>query len=489
MKRMEKCWEFGPGRMALAAFCAHSVSISIGICQGYSAILIPQLQASTKMHVTTEETSWLASLGAITNPVGSVLSGVLAEYFGRRRSIQISSIPFIIGWILIGIATDINWLYAGRLISGISAGMSTACYTYVSEISTPESRGFLQALGPICASFGILLTYTLGYYIRWSTVALISVTFGIFSMVTIHFLPESPGYLLKNNRTAEGFEVYLWFRRNNVIAQQEIDSYHENLKQNKSDGTAWKEAYLSPQTVKPFFILVILFLLQEFSGIYTLLFYAVSFFEETDLNIDDYISSIIVGIIRFTMSIVAAFLINKFGRKVLCTFSSLGMALTMLTVAIYVKYYELNPEEEKILSYLPLVGIIFNVVFSMIGMLPIPWILVGEMFPLEVRPIMSGVVICIAQTFIFICVKIYNDMLDYLNFSGTLLVFVAASIISIVFSKFVLPETKNKSLQEIEQYFRKNKGDVDGFDNKAFDMESEGRNREVQEVFTVRVDS
>ncbi|KAJ8917272.1 hypothetical protein NQ315_002289 [Exocentrus adspersus] len=474
MEPMAKCWEFGSGRMALAAFCAHSVSISIGICQGYSAILIPQLQVSPTMDVTTEETSWLASLGAITNPIGSILSGVLAEYLGRRRSIQISSLPFILGWILIGTAPDINWLYAGRLITGIAAGMSTACYTYVSEISTPESRGFLQALGPICASFGILLTYTLGYYIQWSTVALISITFGIFSM-------------------RKASLVFLWFRRNNVVAQQEIDRYHENLKANQNKETTLKEIYLSPQTIKPFFILVILFLLQEFTGIYTLLFYAVSFFQETDLNIDDYVSSIIVGAIRFTMSITAAFLINRFGRKILCTFSSLGMAGTMLVVAIYVKYYEMHPHEEKVLNYLPLVGIIFNVVFSMIGMLPIPWILVGEMFPLEVRPIMSGVVICMAQIFIFICVKVYNDMLLYLNFSGTLLVFVAASIVSIVFCRFVLPETKNKSLQEIEQHFRKTKRQLTGFDNGGFDLESEeGRrssSRPVQEVFTVRVDS
>ncbi|KAJ8953695.1 hypothetical protein NQ314_007303 [Rhamnusium bicolor] len=428
-------------------------------------------------------------LGAITNPIGSVLSGVLAEYFGRRRSIQISSIPFILGWIFIGIATDINWLYAGRLVSGIAAGMSTACYTYVSEISTAESRGFMQALGPICASFGILLTYTLGYYIKWSTVALISTIFGIFSMVTIQFLPESPGYLLKNNKVAESFEVYMWFRRNNVVAQQEIDRYHENQKLKNANKSSLKDIYLSPQTIKPFFILVVLFLLQEFSGIYTLLFYAVSFFEETDLNIDEYVSSIIVGVIRFTMSVMAAFLINRFGRKTLCTLSSLGMAVTMLVVAVYVKYYELHPQEEKILNYLPLIGVIFNVVFSMVGMLPIPWVLVGEMFPLEVRPIMSGVVICIAQTFIFICVKIYNDMLDYLNFSGTLLVFVSASILAIGFCKFLLPETKNKSLEEIEQHFRKDKKDLTGFDNRAFDLTSECNTKSHQQVFTVNIGS
>ncbi|KAJ8984177.1 hypothetical protein NQ317_017830 [Molorchus minor] len=472
---------------ALAAFCAHSVSISIGICQGYSAILIPQIKNSD-MNVTTEQTSWLASLGAITNPVGSVLSGVLAEYFGRRRSIQFSSLPFILGWICIGVAKDVNMLYIGRLISGIAAGMSTACYIYVSEISSADNRGFLQALGPICASFGILLTYTLGYYMRWSYVAFISIVFGVFSTITIQFLPESPGYLLKNNRTAEGFQVYLWFRRNNALAQQEMDRYHENQSknnQNKEDANG-KNIYFSPQTLKPFFILVVLFLLQEFSGIYTLLFYAVNFFEETDLNLNEYVASIIVGVLRFSMSIVAAFLINRFGRKILCTFSSLGMTVTMLTLAVYVMYYEKNPDEEKILRYLPLMGVIFNVMFSMVGMLPIPWVMVGEMFPLEVRPIMSGVVICLAQTFIFICVKIYNDMIEFLNFSGTLLVFVSASILSIVFCKFVLPETKDKSLEEIEESFRKDKV-LEGFDNRAFDITSEDANKGGNDIFTIKV--
>nr|CAI5847893.1 unnamed protein product [Callosobruchus analis] len=477
IKNIVKCWEFGCGRVALAAICAHSVSISIGIVQGYSAILLPQLKESRQFsNLSTEETSWIASLGAVATPVGSITSGIFAEYFGRRRSIQISSVPFILGWICLGLAQDVNWLYAGRLVTGIAAGMSTACYTYVSEISSPDSRGFMQSLGPICASFGILLTYTLGYYISWYTIALVSITFGVFSTVTIQFLPESPGFLLKRNQLAEAFDVLLWFRGNNALAQQEMDRFQENEKASDIKNASLKEILLSPQTVKPFIILILLFLLQEFSGIYTLLFYAVDFFEEANLSINEYIASMIVGAIRFTMSIVAAFLINNFGRKTLCTFSSFGMTVTMTVVATYVKYYEINNDEERILKYLPLTGIMFNVVFSMIGMLPLPWILVGEMFPLRVRPIMSGLVICMAQMFVFICVKIYNNMNEAMHFSGTLIVFACASIVSIIFCKVVLPETKNKSLEEIEEYFRnseKSIQDLKGIDNSAFDIQPE----------------
>lgn len=110
----------------------------------------------------------------------------------------------------------------------------------------------------------------------------------------------------------------------------------------------------------------------------------------------------------------------------------------------------------------------------MMGILPIPWILVGELFPAQVRPILGGFVVCLAQCFIFICVKVYNDMKAYLNFSGTLATFGAASLLTILYCEIFLPETKNKSLEEIEDYFRgvKKEG-LEGVDNVAFDTNPE----------------
>ncbi|XP_060533721.1 facilitated trehalose transporter Tret1-like isoform X2 [Cylas formicarius] len=470
---------------ALAAFCAHSFAISIGVCQGYSAIWIPQLESSGEFDTTTDQNSWLASLGAVTNPVGSVLSGVLAEYLGRKRSIQISTVPFIVGWLLIGLGPNITWLYVGRAITGVAAGMSTACYTYVGEIATPSNRGLLNALGPMCASFGILLTYILGYLIHWSTVALISVSFAVVTLITMQLVPESPPHLLKTQGPGTGddsetYRAFYFFRRSVADTEHEIKVAMANM--THSDDEPHKslvEVYFSPETVKPFIYLVVLFLLQELSGIYTILYYAVSFFGETDLEIDDYVSSIIVGTIRFIMSIACVFLVNRFGRKVLCTFSSLGMALSVLVVGLYQKYYEINPDSDRILSLLPLFCIMFNVFFSMIGMLPVPWILCGEMFPLRVRPVMAGLVICMAQGFIFVCVKVYNDMVRYLEFSGTLFTFFVASVASMLFCMYALPETKNKSLHEIEAYFRGDKAakekrpEKSGIHNAAFTQSSE----------------
>lgn len=334
--------------------------------------------------------------------------------------------------------------------------MASASYTYVSEISTPESRGVLQALGPISASFGILLTYVCGYFFQWKYTALMSLFFCIFTLISMSFLPESPAHLVKGQNTKEIFEVYLYFRRSNAKAQEEVEKHTSKCDEFYNTYKSWREDFFCCENVKPFLILVTLFFLQEMSGIYSILFYTVNFFEKTHLDVDDFLASIVVGGIRFFMSIMTALLINKFARRFLCLVSSFGMACTLLPLLLYIRYYELFPDSPKFLPYLPLVSVIFNVFFSMLGMLPIPYILVGEYFPLKTRSIMSGLVICIAQIFIFISVKTYPNMNDVFGFSGTLFTFFVASCIAVIYCKFVLPETKDKSLEEIEECFRGN---------------------------------
>nr|XP_022912034.1 facilitated trehalose transporter Tret1-like [Onthophagus taurus]XP_022912035.1 facilitated trehalose transporter Tret1-like [Onthophagus taurus] len=486
--KIKKHWEYGLGRTAIAAICAHSVSISIGICQGYSAILIPQLLNSTEsIKIDLEQASWLASFGAITNPIGSILSGLIAEWFGRKISIQFSSIPFIIGWICVSLSENIHILYIGRLITGIAAGMATASYTYVSEISTASTRGTFQALGPVSASFGILLTYSLGYFFHWKITSLLSIIFALFTLITVHFLPESPSFLYKKKKKDSTKKSLFWFRRNLILVQDEYNRFEEyNL--NKNQDKFSLRYYFSKETTKPFLILLILFLLQEASGIYAILFYSVNFFKDAKIDIDEFISSIIVGLIRFVMSILGAILINKFNRKSLCLISSFGMALSMFVILGYLKYLELT-KTKNTFTIIPLICVLANVFFSMIGMLPIPWILVGELFSIRVRSIMMGLVICLAQIFIFISVKFYPLSIETFKFFGTCTIFFIASILSVLFSRFVLPETKNKTLEEIEETFKHKISLKNNFGviNKAFDLKSEINRNDLNGVFTVKL--
>lgn len=352
--------------------------------------------------------------------------------------------------------------------------MSSACYTYVSEISPPSKRGIFNSLGPISASTGILVTYVLGYLFPWWIVAYISCSFSIFTCISMQFMPESPPYLAKQDKKQASLDSLMWLRRSNAIAQAEFENYKTCPHQTNGDEMSFKEKFLVPTTIKPFLILMGLFFLQESSGIYIILFYAVNFLKDADLAIDESLASITIGMMRLTISIFAAFLINRFGRKTLCIVSAAGMAASMLITGIYSKYYEMYPDEIKIFSMLPLICVLLNVFFCMIGMVPVPWIMTGELFPLRVRSIMAGVVMCMAQLFIFTSVKIYPDLQANLNFSGTVLLFFVASILSIFYAKYLLPETKNKRLEEIEEYFKcKKTKNLSGVDNQAFVIKPE----------------
>lgn len=332
-------------------------------------------------------------------------------------------------------------------------GMSSACYTYVSETSTPNYRGFLQALGPISASFGIFFTYTAGYYFRWNVVALLSTSFALFTLVSMQFLPESPAKLYNSGDEDRCLKSLEWLRKDPLKARKELD----NFGCKKSDDFQDEKATY----MKPFVLLVALFLLQALSGIYSILFYAVNFFHDSDIIMDENLSTIIFAAVRLVMSMIGALLINFYGRKSLLTLSSGGMALSLIIAVGYNKYYEYHPGDVQMLPNLPLICIFTYVLFTMVGMLPIPWILVGELFPLKMRSIMSGVVICMAQCFVFICVKLYPYMINSFKFSGTLFVFFVATFATMIVCKLFLPETKNKTLEEIERFFSKDSNVVD----------------------------
>lgn len=136
-----------------AGLAAHSGQVSVGLGQGFSAILIPKLLETG--FADQSETSWIASLGVVSNPLGSVIAGLCAEWFGRRSAIALASLPHVAGWLLIALSKDVPMLYAGRFVSGIGIGMANGLYLYVSEVR-------VTAVALLCLATLIVLRYLLG---------------------------------------------------------------------------------------------------------------------------------------------------------------------------------------------------------------------------------------------------------------------------------------------------------------------------------------
>ncbi|XP_072159152.1 facilitated trehalose transporter Tret1 isoform X2 [Bemisia tabaci] len=439
-----------------ATVAAHLNSISVGMCQGYSAVLLPQLTShASPLQVSNDEASWIASLGVISNPVGALLSGVCMEIFGRRTAVQLTSLPFLIGWTIIALSQTLTTLCIGRFISGMAIGMASACYVYVAEISQPEHRGILSSTGPVFVSLGVLIVYSLGSLCSWQFVSAVCAAAAMLSFSAMQLVPESPYWLASKGMTKESHAALSWLRSSAHVEKDisELVNNSRDISPRVSTLKLISDRFNDPCVWKPFFILVGFFLFQEGSGIYIILYYAVDFFRRAGSTVDHNVASIIVASLRFAMSIFGSLCIQNFGRRTLAVTSGILMALSIGAAGVYEHFFEDFAPADRPYPWVPLACILTNVCASMLGLLQLPWLMIGELFPLKVRGIMGGVVSSLAYLFIFATVKIYPNLMANLQMSGSMFGFAIASLMVVVYALMFLPETRGKTLLEIEQRF------------------------------------
>lgn len=332
--------------------------------------------------------------------------------------------------------------------------MSTASYIYVAEITTPEKRGVLSALGPGLVSTGIFIVYSLGAFIHWRQVAAICAGVSLLTPFLMYFVPESPLWLASKGQMKEAYSSMFWLRQNNSTAQQELMEFTKDRKIGETMSFTAKLAIFKRRSVlKPFVLLIVFFMFQEMSGIYVILYYAVDFFKAVGTSVNEFTASIIVGGVRVFMGVVGACLINSFRRRTLAAVSGLLLGIAMLAAAIC---DSLNGP-----PLMKLACVLLHVSFSMVGFLQLPWIMSGELYPQEIRGVMSGTTSCCAYVLIFFNIKTYPQLENLLTSNGTLYLFGGCALLGAAYCKLFLPETKGKSLTEIMRQFDDEKRDVD----------------------------
>ncbi|KAG4070083.1 hypothetical protein HA402_013743 [Bradysia odoriphaga] len=455
----------------LATGIVNLVVIQAGFNMSYSAILLPQLLDPTSdIHVTRDEASWIASLVTISLPIGSLIVGPLIDRFGRKPIAILTTIPFLISWILIATSKNVGTIYAARILAGMAAGLTTVALIYVSEITHPKIRPVLLCLNSVYVSLGILLTCVLGMFFGWRAIAGIYAAITIISGMLMFVLPESPRWLLvfRPNNFERTNKSLRWIYRRYDMYQQELEHLYQQplIKENAANvpsESAWYEIYLQPRVYKPLIILLLIFVFQQISGAYVIIFYAVNIFLEIGGNfgegLNEYGALVLLGSIRFIMSIATSIFSRKCGRRPLLFTSGIGMCICTLVAGLYMQIKrELGSKSNEAEvkgnnDIILLVAVLGYVTFSALGYLVIPWTLIGELFPTEVKGKLGGLIIGASYVFMFTIVRIFPFALDWLGIEGIFFIFSATSLAGVIFIYVFLPETFGKSLDEIERYF------------------------------------
>ncbi|XP_059488798.1 facilitated trehalose transporter Tret1-like isoform X2 [Neocloeon triangulifer] len=365
------------------------------------------------------------SLAALSFAVGSFLVGFIMDRFGRKRTLQIQCVPNFIGWILLALSTEVHTLYIGRLLTGLGGGMvDCTIQVYISEITTPHLRNFLASTPSLIFSMGMLSVYTMGaFHLQWNLIAAICAVVPLLHFMVLIFLPESPVWL-----------------------QGQISD--ETSSKSPCD-SAWK-SLISRHTRRPLLILVVFFFFQQFCGMNAVIFYAVQIFQSAEGGIltDDQ-SAVVIGAARLVVICVSCAILSRVGRRPVSIISGIGMALSMLTLGTVI---HLQGKPPLAASLTCMTGFI---AFNTFGFFAIPWVMLGELLPERCRGLASGIISAIVYIYIFIVVKSYPYMLTLLGEGSVFLIFGMISILGTAFVHCFLPETKGKTLLEIEESLRK----------------------------------
>ncbi|XP_018318557.1 facilitated trehalose transporter Tret1-like isoform X2 [Agrilus planipennis] len=476
-------------KQIIACCIAHSLVINAGINMSFSAILLPQLKENKKdIAITKSEASWIASLVAISLPLGSLLIGPLMDKFGRKKMCLATTLPYISAWLIHANATRVWHIYVARIIAGFTGGLSTVSLVYVSEITHPNFRPMLLSMNSVFVTFGILVTCVLGLWFQWRIMAMIFCSISLVSFALLWFIPESPHWLVTfRNETHSAAKSLRWIYTDNQVFEYQFRRLLESSTKKSSQtsenrpGTPNEESplttfkqefssiYRRPSVYKPLIILILLFTIQQLSGAYVIIFYAVDLFREIGGNfekgIDEYVALVLLGVIRFVMAILSSMFSKRVGRRPLLFVSGMGMCLTSLIAGLYMSLAVIPKEElakyniskAKEDDNIPLYCVLAYVCFSSLGYLVIPWTMIGELLPVKVRGKLGGLLVSFAYLTMFVLVKVFPFLLEIVQIQCIFYIFASVNICGTIFICVFLPETLGKSFKEIEKYFERSK--------------------------------
>jgi sugar porter (SP) family MFS transporter len=381
--------------------------------------------------------------------LGASLAGILSDKFGRKRLLISAAALFAISSVGAALPANLGQFVTARLFGGLAIGIASMLSPlYISEISPAAIRGRLVALNQLAIVCGILLAFTVTYGLAWLGPFSWRWMFGSAVVPSVLFLfalllvPESPRWLVQKGRIDQARSVLGSFMVGAEAAKELMDI--SNALREES-GSIWARSMR-----RPFVIAMGLAVFQQITGINTILYYgSLIFLEQMPKRPDTsaLLANVIVGGVNLLGTIAALALVDRAGRRLLLlsTFSGMSVSLGLLAMTIH-------------FHSAPSLGLVFVLIYVgcfAIGVGPTVWIVMAEIFPTMVR----GRAMSLATITLWLaCLLITSSFLTLvkvLSASGVFLVYAGISIVAAAFVFLTVPETKERSLEEIERFWQK----------------------------------
>jgi SP family galactose:H+ symporter-like MFS transporter len=389
-------------------------------------------------------------IGAI---VGAAFAGQAADRYGRRLVILSAAVVFIVGAIGSAAAPALPELVAARVLLGIAVGLASAnAPVYISEVAPPDERGRLVSYFQLSVTVGILVAYLVGLAFapaeEWRWMLGLGAVPGLALGIGMLRMPQSPRWLVMVGEDYKARSVLIRIRRDDPDA---IDSEIEEIKQSldvKPGG--WRDL-LQPAVKAALVVGVGLAILQQVTGINTVIYYAPTIIEYTgvDSGSSAILASLGVGVVNVLATIVALRLVDTKGRRTLLMIGVTGMVASLVALGgAFV-----GDSTGALVTVIAIASLMAYVAAFAISLGPIFWLLNSEIYPLNVRSKAAAAGTMANWTFNFIVSLTFLLLIDALGQAGTFFFYAAIGLLTLWFCWRFVPETKGKHLEEIEAVF------------------------------------
>ncbi|GMJ07432.1 POLYOL TRANSPORTER 5, ARABIDOPSIS THALIANA POLYOL/MONOSACCHARIDE TRANSPORTER 5 [Hibiscus trionum] len=453
----------------LCALLASTNSILLGYDIGVMSGAVLFIKENLK--ISSVQVEILVGSLNVLSLVGSLASGKTSDYIGRRYTIVLAAATFLVGALLMGFAPSFPWLLAGRVVAGIGVGFSLMISPlYTAEISPAMKRGFLTSLPEVFIVSGILIGYIVNYSlsglpqkINWRLMlglaAVPAVAIGIGVMV----MPESPRWLVMKGRTEEARRVLIKVSDTVEEAESRLSDITKAAASTDSNNAdwhgqgVWKELLLNPsRPVRRILIAAIgINFFMQASGNDAVIYYCPEVFKAAGIQNKRQLFgvNVIMGVAKASFVLISALYLDKFGRRPLLLLGTIGMAVSLAVLGIGSKFLEHSDTKPLWAIIVCIVAVCADVSFFSIGLGPITWVYTSEIFPLRLRAQGTGLAISVNRLVSGVMAMTFLTISEKITFGGMFFVLSGIMVVAAVWFYFLLPETKNKSLEEVWALF------------------------------------
>lgn len=438
----------------LAAIAATLSAFAAGIVIGWTAPIENAMEDGNYNNITIDkdQMGWIGSFTNLGALVTCIPTGFICDIIGRKTTLLLLIIPFSIGWSLILTARNVLMLYFGRFIIGMAVGATcVAAPMYTSEIAQKEIRGALGSYFQLMVTVGVLYSYTFGAFLTPMNYTIICSLVPLIFITLFGFQPETPLYYLKVNKF-EKAKLALVQLRGTQEVDRELNEIETTLKESRTS-VGFFRAMSKKSSRKAIFISFALMFFQQFSGINAIIFYTGYIFKSSGVSFNENYASIVIGATQVIATFSSSLIVDKLGRKILLITSSLFMSLSIISLGVYVYLKSHQFIAEYVLAYLnflPILCLVLFIIAFSIGFGPIPWMISGEIFSPDIKSMASSMAGSFNWLLAFFITKYYFTISDTIGEEYTYIFFGVVTLLAIPFTYFIVPETKDKTISDIQ---------------------------------------